>query len=188
MLRVVLEIAQHLGEVGRPFFQAEAVLRWDAEHFCGYDSRQRLGKVTDYIHASLRLNLVEKLIHNLPNMRAQFLDACRSKSFGREAAKASVRPAIHEQHQLHHKTRDRAQASQPDSLQLFWSRRTGRRKRMQNLDHILVAGDDPGMQERVPVHGGLVSQAMKQRIRVSQNRRVEKVIQTERPLGLFQPG
>src|SRR5256885_12549007 len=101
----------------------------------------------DDIHTSLCLNLVEKLIHNLANMRAQLLDTCLSKSFGREAAKAGVRAAIHEQHQLHHEARDRAQASQSDSLQLFRSRRTGRRKRMQNLDHILVARDDPGMQE-----------------------------------------
>src|SRR5438045_768492 len=116
MLGVVLEIAQHLREVSRPFFQADAVLRWDAEHLCGYDGGQRLSKVTDDIHTFLCLNLVEKLIHNLPNMRAQLLDARRSKSFGREAAKAGVRAAIHEQHQLHHKARDRTQASQSDSL------------------------------------------------------------------------
>jgi len=59
---------------------------------------------------------------------------------------------------------------------------------MQNLDHILVARDDPGMQERVPVNGGLGSQTVKQRIRVGQNRRVEKMIEAERPLGLFQSG
>ena len=51
-LRIVLEVAQHLGEVLRPLLQLSMVGSRNAQQFRCYDCRGWTGEVGDHIHVS----------------------------------------------------------------------------------------------------------------------------------------
>ena len=53
VVRVVLEIAEHRGKIGRPRFQLVAIARGHAQHFGGHNGGQWIGQVRDHIHAAL---------------------------------------------------------------------------------------------------------------------------------------
>jgi hypothetical protein len=50
---------------------------------------------------------------------------------------------------------------------------------VQDLENILVAGYDPGVEEGIPVHRIFGTQSMEQWIGISQNLRLEQVVETQ---------
>src|SRR5205085_8965552 len=55
----------------------------------------------------------------------------------------------------------------------------------QDSDDIIVTGDHPYPQQRIPMHGRFVAQAMVEGIRIRQHFRVQQTRKTERSLALW---
>jgi hypothetical protein len=71
---------------------------------------------------------------------------------------------------------------------VFGSRCPVGRKALQHFDNIDVARDDPSVQERIPMNGSFAAQAMKQRVGIRENLRVQEMIETESSARALQPG
>ena len=177
---VVLEVAEDLGEVGRPCLELRMVLGRHAEHLGRHDRGQRLGDVADDVHPAARNRRVEQAVHDLLDVRAQDGDPPRREGVRGEAANARVGGRIHEEHLPHHHLGHRAELGEPDGVELRRRRRPVGDEPMEHLDHVGVARDDPRVQVRIPVDGILFAQTVVERIRIRQDFRIEQVIEAER--------
>jgi hypothetical protein len=61
---------------------------------------------------------------------------------------------------------------------LFWRRGSIGGEGVQNFKNIGVAGHHPSVQERIPVNGIFPAKALKQRIRIGENYRIEQMVET----------
>ncbi len=59
---------------------------------------------------------------------------------------------------------------------------------MQNFQNVRVPGNDPGVQIDIPVHRIFPAQAMKKRIGIRQNLRVEEMVKAQWRIRAFDPG
>ena len=86
---------------------------------------------------------------------------------------------IEEKHLLHHYLRKGIQGGEPHVGELLGRRSARRGVVMKHLYDIAVAGHDPGMQERIPMHWIFASKPMEEWIRVGENLRVEQVVEAQ---------
>jgi len=89
-VRVVLEVAQHLGEVLRPGFQLVAVGRRHSQQFRGHDCRQRVGQVGDHIHRVAGPYGVQQALHDLLNVSKKELHPAGGERPRGQAANPAV--------------------------------------------------------------------------------------------------
>ena len=158
---VVLEIPEHLGEVRGPRLELRVVLDWHAEHLGHDDARKRLADVRNHIHVPRRQDGLDEAVGNLLDVLAQELHSLRRESLGCQTPQPRVRGRIHEQHLLHHHLRNGVHGRQAHGCQLRGRGRAVGGKFVQHSNHIRVAGHDPFVQERIPMHGILGPQAAK---------------------------
>src|ERR1700737_1338761 len=87
--------------------------------------------------------------------------------------------SVHEQHLLHHDLGDGPHLRQSHAGELQRIGSTVGGEVQQNPNHIVIAGDDPGMQVGVPMYRVFSAELAVQRIRVGQDRWIQQVVQTE---------
>ncbi len=86
---------------------------------------------------------------------------------------------IHEQHLLQHHLGKGLHEGEPKAIQVIQGRRSIGGVIHQNMNHFRVAGDDPGMHVRVPMHGVMAAHGMVKGMRMGRYFRVEKHQETE---------
>jgi hypothetical protein len=84
----MLQISQHLREVGRPVPQELGIGHGHTQHFRGDDRRKGLGKIPDDVHppASFVQNFIDQLFGDFLDVDPQQLNAPRRKGRRRQAA------------------------------------------------------------------------------------------------------
>ena len=76
-------------------------------------------------------------------------------------------------------SRNRTHCRHAQGRELLGSIGSVRGKALKNADHIRIAGDDPGVQERIPVHWILGPELMVKRIGIGEHLRIEQVIEAQ---------
>ncbi len=150
-----------------------AIADRNPQHLRGHNRRQRLCQISDDIHLTLLLHRVQQIVHDLLDVRLKIVDSRGRECNRRESAQPGMRRCIHEQHLLHHQLGDRTQMLQPHGGQLLRRRSAVRGKRVQHLQHIRVAGHDPGVKKWIPMHRILLAQPLEKGIRIGENFRIE---------------
>ena len=110
------------------------------------------GQIGHDIGASFANETVDQAVRDVLNMPAQYRDPRRSERRGAKISQTGVSGRIPEQHLPGHHLNDRFQRAEPHAVQLLRRQCAVRREAGQDGDDIGVAGDYPGMQERIPMH------------------------------------
>ena len=95
-IRVVLEVAEHLGEVFRPGLELVAVSWRNSEEFRRHDRREGIGQILDHVHFTPLRHGVEQAVHDVFDVGTELLYPARGKSPGRQAPDAGVCRRVHE--------------------------------------------------------------------------------------------
>ena len=128
---------------------------------------------------SFRRISVDQSFRDFVNVGAKLFDAAGRKCLAARLRSRVCDGRVHKQELLHHHPRDRVQIVAAHAAQLFGRADAIGGESMQNGDDILIAGDDPGMQERIPVHWVLFAKPAEKRVRIGEHRRVQKLVQTQ---------
>ena len=148
----MLKVAKHFCEVLRPQFQLMMVFDRHAQYLGSHDARQRHREIGNHVHAGARFHLAEQTPDDLADVAPQHFHTLRRERSRREAADARMRRRIQKKHLLHHHLRDRIQRGQAHRRELCRRGRTHGGKIAQHPHYIRIAGDDPCVQKRIPVH------------------------------------
>jgi len=105
------------------------------------------------IGASLADKTVNQAVRYVLNMPAQHRHTRRSERRRAEVPQAGMGGRVAEQHLPGNHFHDGFQRPQPHAVQLLRRERAVRREAGENGDYVGVAGDYPGMQETIPMHG-----------------------------------
>ena len=109
----------------------------------------------------------------------------RRERLRRQRPHARVRGRVEEEHLADHDLGDGCQRLHPEGGQLLGaSACRSAEKSVRTCHHVVVAGDDPRVEEGVPVHGGLVAQPVVERVRVGEHRGVEQLVQAQAAVGV----
>ena len=120
---VVLEVAEHLGEILGPGLEQLVVGGRHPEHLGGHDRGQRVGEAVHHVKAAPASQSVDEGLGDLTDVLAQHCDAAGREGRRGQAADAAVLGGIEEQHLPHHHRRDRGQLAHAELLQsLGWRR------------------------------------------------------------------
>jgi hypothetical protein len=125
---------------------------------------------------------LKERVHNLLYASTELFDSMRRKCLGAYCAKPGVIGRVHEQMLEHHDVSNAIQTREPHRLQSLRRRGALGRKRLQNHHNVRVAGNNPGMEKRIPVHRILTPKKSIERIGISQDRGIIQAIKAEAPL------
>ena len=81
----------------------------NAEHLGRHDAGQRLGQISQHLQAAFHLYILQKVSHDIADVRPEHLHPPRRKSRSRQSADACMRRRIQKQHLLDHDLSDRIQ-------------------------------------------------------------------------------
>src|SRR5258708_3965999 len=102
-------------------------------------------------------------------MPAQHLYPLRAECVRRETAQSRMRWSVHEKHLLDHELSDGVERRKPHLTKLLRRWRALRRITMKHRHYVLIAGDNPCVQKRIPMHRVLGPESMEMRIRIRPN-------------------
>ena len=177
---VVLEVAQHLGEVLRPHLQLTVIRGGYPQHLGHHDRRQRVGEVRHDVHLTTRSDRPEHRVGDLGDVGPHELDALRREGHRGEPAGALMSRGVEKEHLLDHHLRDRRKMSQPQRRDFVGMVRPVGRVGLQHCCYVVVAGDDERMQIRVPLDRPLAAQLAVQGVRIGENLWLQQAQQAER--------
>ena len=175
---IVLEVAQDLGERARPIVSC-------GQSSVGSPSISAVTIAGSGRARSAMISIVPWLrcrragVGDLGDVVAQRFDPARRERLGRERADPGVLRRIEEEHLADHHRGDGCEPVHPQRRELLRGRGAVGREGLQDGQHVVVARDDPCVQERVPVHGGLVSQAAVQRVRIREDLGIEELVEAQ---------
>lgn len=156
----------------------------DAQQLRGHHRRHRVGDVCHDVHPPAGRDGVDEAVDNLLNALPQMLNTTGGERDRRNATNAAVGRWVQEEHLANHHAGDRGELPQTELGELLRSGRAAGQELLENLDNVGVAGHDPGVQVRIPVHRRRLAELGVERIRVSQHGWVEQAEQAQRRIRL----
>ena len=151
-----------------------SILDRNSQHFRRDDVRERLSKISDYIHFPTGRDVVDEPLHYIADVTPQDLHTLGGKRVRSQTSDPRVGRRIQEEHLLYHHLCDRSYIAQANFLKIFGSRRSIRGKVMQDSDYVLVARYHPGMKKRIPVNRSFRPQLLEERVRIGKDFRFEQ--------------